>query len=168
MRLTAENVKLNESQISELATILRAPTAQQRMSFRARCDVLCPEGIEVSEVARRLQTTRVTVRKWRGRYVQNGMERLRADPRSGQPRKMSELMVKQVVQATQKEEPPEGRTTGREKQWPSVLRPTLLQSVVFGGPTTCNRTGPKRSRSPNRSAPCRKGEGRLIICPERF
>ncbi len=110
MRLTAEKVKLSDSQISELRSILRAPTAQQRMSLRASCVVLCAEGIEISEVARRLKTTRVTVRKWRDRYVQSGMDGLRDDPRSGQPRKMSEQMVKQIVQATQKEKPPAGRT----------------------------------------------------------
>jgi transposase len=59
---------------------------EARLAFRARAVLLAEDGVSVSEIARRLGTTRKTVRQWRDRFVQVGCLDALADlPRSGRP-----------------------------------------------------------------------------------
>jgi transposase len=110
MRLTARKVNLSEAQRIELEKLSGKPTAQRRMAQRARCVLMCADGHAVMEVARRLAMTPVTVRKWRDRYVERGLDGLADDPRPGQPRKLSARTVQAIARATQFEQPPAGRT----------------------------------------------------------
>lgn len=54
-----------------------------RLAFRARIVLGCAEGYGVSVVARREDTVAATVRRWRGRFTEEGVEGLRERCRSG-------------------------------------------------------------------------------------
>lgn len=110
MILTAITVKLSDKNRQQLLAIANHPGASQREAFRCRCVLMCGDGIEIAEIARQLNTTRMTVRKWRDRYLEKGMDGLQDDPRSGQPRKLSQQQVDDIVRTVQTEPPPEGRT----------------------------------------------------------
>jgi transposase len=79
-------LRLSLMQHAELLAIVRKATAEQRQVFRAKIVLGCAGGRSVSEVARRLGTTRPTVRLWRDRYAEIGdIEALDDFPRSGRP-----------------------------------------------------------------------------------
>ena len=108
--MTARVVNVSEQQRQQLEAIVAKPTAERRMAQRARCVLLCAQGVKVLHVAAQVGMTPVTVRKWRDRFEERGLEGLFDDPRPGQPRKMSPQTVRAIVRATQFEKPPEGRT----------------------------------------------------------
>lgn len=110
MQMTARVVNIDEEQKAQLKAVLSRPTAQYRMVQRARCVLMCSEGAKVLHVAKAVGMTPVTVRKWRDRFAERGVEGLEDDPRPGQPRKLSPEVVKAIVHATQHEAPPPGNT----------------------------------------------------------
>ena len=82
-------VALSEAEREELRALIRAHKTSQQIVFRARIILLLAEGLTTTEVAKRLNTTRVTVRLWRRHWVERSatglIDRLRDDPRSGAP-----------------------------------------------------------------------------------
>lgn len=70
--------------ISDLA---RSQKAERRMVFRAQIVwSLAEERLTPQQIAAKLGTTAKTVRKWRGRFIENGFQGLYDAPRSGRPR----------------------------------------------------------------------------------
>ena len=62
--------------------------------------LLCAEGLQSKEVAQRLVVHEHTVGKWRRRFVQNGIEGLTDEYRTGRPRTVSDTRVAQVIERT--------------------------------------------------------------------
>ena len=58
-------VPLSEEERQGLHTMIRAHKTPQHLSFRAQIILLLAEGLPAPDVARRLGTTRTTVRRWR-------------------------------------------------------------------------------------------------------
>src|SRR5215468_8359922 len=58
-------VPLSEAERHALHTMIRAHKTPQHLSFRAQVILLLAEGLSAPDVARRLGTTRTTVRRWR-------------------------------------------------------------------------------------------------------
>lgn len=90
--------------------LLNSPKTEQRMVFRATVVLACGEGDDVSEIARRLETTRVSVRKWRDRFLSHGVDGLIDAARSGQPKKLSPATVEKIVKTVQCAPSPKGST----------------------------------------------------------
>lgn len=63
------NVPLSDAEHQELRTLIRAHTTPQHLSFRAQVILLLAAGLNAPEVARRLGTTRKTVRRWRHHWL---------------------------------------------------------------------------------------------------
>jgi transposase len=57
-------VSLSEAERQALLTLIRAHKTPQHLSFRAHVILRLAEGLTAPEVARRLGTTRTTVRRW--------------------------------------------------------------------------------------------------------
>ncbi|MEU4144681.1 IS630 family transposase [Streptomyces parvulus] len=57
------------------------------------------------EVSRRLRTTPDTVRTWRRRFLERGLDGLCDDPRPGVPRKITDANVERVIVKTSEETP---------------------------------------------------------------
>lgn len=70
---------------AELEAVTRKATSPQREVFRARIVLLAAAGLNNTEIARQLQCTRKTARKWRGRFAEAGRAGLTDEPRPGCP-----------------------------------------------------------------------------------
>src|SRR5262245_54154273 len=82
-------VPLSEEERHTLHTMIRAHKTPQHLSFRAQVILLLAEGLTAPEVARRLGTTRTTVRRWRRHWLKRQdsavLERLYDAARPGAP-----------------------------------------------------------------------------------
>jgi putative transposase len=82
-------VPLSEEERQALHTMIRAHKTPQHLSFRAHVILLLAEGLTAPDVARRLGTTRATVRRWRRHWLtRHGCavpERLQDAARPGAP-----------------------------------------------------------------------------------
>ena len=82
-------VSLSEAEHTELLRLIRAHKTPHHCSFRAQIILLLAEGHNAPEVARRLGTSRRTVRLWRRYWLARAggsvAERLQDAPRPGAP-----------------------------------------------------------------------------------
>ena len=76
-------VQLTPAQRHELLAMSLGEHA--KLAHRARIVLLAADGHGNAEIARREETTPNTVRGWRKRYVEQGINGLRDQPRSGRP-----------------------------------------------------------------------------------
>ena len=94
-------VPLSEEERQTLHTLIRAHKTPQHLSFRAQVILLLAEGLTAPEVARRLGTTRTTVRRWRRHWLQRPgcaiPERLQDAPRPGAPATFSAEQWCQII-----------------------------------------------------------------------
>src|SRR3546814_11433767 len=79
---------------------VRRHKAPRSLSDRCRMVLLCAEGLQSKEGAERLGVHEHMVGKWSRRFVQDGIEGLAGEYRSGRPRTVSETQVAQVNRRT--------------------------------------------------------------------
>jgi transposase len=112
----------------------RRKTAQG-LAQRARIVLLCAEGKSNIAVAAELGITRVTVGKWRNRFIRQRFAGLSDEPRPGVPRTITDAQIEEVVVRTL-EEVPEGAThwSKRELARQVGLSPTTIHRIwrAFG------------------------------------
>jgi len=85
----------------------RRRTTAQALALRARIVLGCAQGATNSQVAQRLRVTLQTVGKWRQRFVEQRLDGLVDAPRPGQPRKITDAKVEQVLAMTLERRPRE-------------------------------------------------------------
>ena len=102
-----KNYHLRAEDRPALARLFRAHKTPQNLIFRARILNMCDAGHTVEEVAKRLNTTKITVYKWLRRYQESGLEGIRDLPRPGQPTKITKTKVENVLRLTQQTVPRE-------------------------------------------------------------
>jgi putative transposase len=94
-------VSLSEEEHQALRTLIRAHKTPQHLSFRAQIILLLAEGLNAPDVARRLGTTRTTVRRWRRHWLtRHGCavpERLQDAERPGTPATFSAEQWCQII-----------------------------------------------------------------------
>jgi transposase len=94
-------VPLSEEERQTLHTLIRAHKTPQHLSFRAQVILLLAEGLTAPDVARRLGTTRTTVRRWRRHWLKRPgctvPERLQDAPRPGAPATFSAEQWCQII-----------------------------------------------------------------------
>jgi putative transposase len=82
-------VPLSEAERQELLALIRAHKTPQHFSFRAQIILHLADGHNAHEVARLLETSRLTVRRWRRSWLTRRNcsvhERLQDAPRPGTP-----------------------------------------------------------------------------------
>jgi transposase len=78
----------------------RRPKSSQALALRSRIVLACASGATNTAVADRLGVNRVTVDKWRARFVRRRLEGLSDEPRSGAPRKITDEQVEGVIVKT--------------------------------------------------------------------
>ena len=83
----------------------RRPTSAQALALRCRIVLACAEGGSNTEVAARLGIHRMTVGKWRSRFVARRLDGLHDEPRPGGPRSISDNDVERVIVKTLEETP---------------------------------------------------------------
>ena len=91
---------LTDEERETLQRWARRPKSAQALALRSRIVLACAEGSPNSEVAARLGINKVTVGKWRARFVVRRLAGLSDEPRPGQPRKISDEQVEAVLVKT--------------------------------------------------------------------
>src|SRR3546814_10553394 len=114
---------------------VRRHKAPRSLSDRCRMVLLCAEGLQSKEVAERLGVHEHTVGKWRRRFVQDGIEGLTAEYRTGRPRTVSDAQVAPVIERTLNTTPTDATHWSiRSMAAASGLSPTPIRRIwgAFG------------------------------------
>lgn len=93
-------IVLSEPERSKLQELARRRKTSQAMALRARIVLACAEGLNNGQVTEKLKVCRPTVGKWRRRFCDHRLAGLADAPRPGQPRKITDAKVEQVVTRT--------------------------------------------------------------------
>ena len=89
----APHVRLAADEQHRLASIVRAHSTPQALSFRCQLILRAAAADRPSnlQVAQELSCDRHTVGRWRSRYLEHGLSGLQDAPRPGRPRRFSPL-----------------------------------------------------------------------------
>src|SRR3954447_15657385 len=93
-------IELSDGERARLESWARRRTSAQALALRSRIVLLAAEGLNNSEIAERLGVHRPMVRKWRGRVAEHRLDGLTDEPRPGQPRKITDAQVEEVIVRT--------------------------------------------------------------------
>lgn len=96
---------ITDEERSELRGWARRPKTAQAIAMRARIILLCAEEQSNQDVADDLGVNRVTVGKWRKRFLESGLDGLVDAPRPGAPRTIMDEDIERVIAKTLKETP---------------------------------------------------------------
>ncbi|MDP9144822.1 MAG: IS630 family transposase [Actinomycetota bacterium] len=91
---------LSDDERSQLQAWARRPTSAQALALRSRIVLAAAEGGGNTEVAQRLGVSRMTVGKWRARFVADRLDGLLDEPRPGRPRTVADEQVEAVITRT--------------------------------------------------------------------
>jgi len=100
-----ETLQLPEADKAKLEMMARRPKSDQRTAQRARIVLACARGLSNRAVAAERGVTVQTVGKWRERFRTGGLTALGDAPRSGPPRKITDVKVEEVVTRTLEKKP---------------------------------------------------------------
>jgi transposase len=96
---------LADEEVATLQRWARRPTTAQALALRCRVVLACAEGGSNTEVAARLGVNRMTVGKWRARFVERRLDGLHDEPRPGGPRTIDDDDVERIIVKTLEETP---------------------------------------------------------------
>lgn len=96
---------LSASDRSALERWIRRPKTAQALALRARIVLRAADGVSSTAIAGELGVSHQTVCKWRGRFVEDGLDGLVDMPRSGAPRSIHDEDVARVIELTLEEAP---------------------------------------------------------------
>jgi transposase len=98
-------LELSADERETLERWARRPKSAQALALRCRIVLACAEGGSNIEVAHRLGVSRLTVGKWRSRFVTDRLDGLHDEPRPGSPRTISDDDVERVIVTTLEQTP---------------------------------------------------------------
>src|SRR5215212_3680193 len=93
-------IELSAEERAQLEAWERRRTSAQALALRSRIVLAAAEGPSNSEIARDLGIAVSSVRKWRNRFAEHRLDGLADDPRPGQPRKITDAKVEEVIVKT--------------------------------------------------------------------
>lgn len=93
-------VELSAEERSKLEELARRRKTGQAMALRARIVLACASGMTNGQVAEKLGVSLPTVGKWRSRFASDRLAGLADAPRPGQPRKITDAKIEEVVTRT--------------------------------------------------------------------
>jgi transposase len=97
---------LTDGERSQLEAWVRRRTTSQALAERARIVLACAGARESNVVlGERLRLSRVTVGKWRARFLEKRLDGLLDEPRPGRPRKITDAEVERVITTTLESQP---------------------------------------------------------------
>ena len=84
---------LTEAERTELTALAARPKTAQVLAQRARIVLACADGLENKMASLQLGVHAMTVGKWRRRFLDQRVEGLRDEPRSGAPRTIDDERI---------------------------------------------------------------------------
>jgi transposase len=96
----AVRIELTADERAQLEAWARRRTSAQALAQRSRVVLLAADGLNNTEIAARLGVHRPMVRKWRTRFSEHRLAGLTDEPRPGQPRKITDEKVEEVIVKT--------------------------------------------------------------------
>jgi transposase len=96
---------LSDDERETLERWARRPRSAQALALRCRIVLACAQGASNVEVAQRLSVSRMTVGKWRSRFVEHRLDGLHDEPRPGGPRTITDDDVERVIVKTLEDTP---------------------------------------------------------------
>jgi transposase len=93
-------IELTDEERAQLEAWTRRRTSAQALAQRARVVLLAADGLTNTEIGERLGIKRSTAATWRSRFAEHRLDGLTDDPRPGQPRKISDAKVEEVIVKT--------------------------------------------------------------------
>jgi transposase len=128
-------VTLDERQRRELQAFANSRSLPHGRVLRAKIVLEASSGAQNRQIGGKLGVSRGTVGKWRGRFVQQGIEGLYDEYRSGRPRSIADEQIAQLVNKTLHSKP-KGATqwTCREMADATRISKSTVQRVwsTFG------------------------------------
>ena len=101
---------LADDQRVQLASISKSTSMPHGLVQRARIVLACADGLSNKAVAERVRTTPQTVGKWRRRFIEQGIEGLHDEIRSGRPRIYDDEPVAGLINRVLQEKPHDANT----------------------------------------------------------
>jgi len=93
-------VRISPTERTRLEDWARRRMTAQGLAMRARIVLFAAEGKPNLQIARELRTSRITVGKWRSRFLRSRLDGLLDEPRPGAPRKITDTQIERVVTTT--------------------------------------------------------------------
>jgi transposase len=93
-------IELSADEREQLEAWTRRRTSAQALALRSRIVLAAAEGLNNTEIAARLAINRNAVAKWRRRFAEHRLDGLTDEPRPGQPRKITDAKVEEVIVKT--------------------------------------------------------------------
>jgi transposase len=94
----APKVVLHGLEEAKLVKLLHSKVTSVRMAQRLRIVLLAAQGIQNAEIAGRIGVGRIQVARWRGRYIEYGLEGITRDlPRGAPPAKVDGNKLRKLV-----------------------------------------------------------------------
>jgi len=137
----ATPIKLTDPERAELVRLSRKRTGSQGLAFRARIVLKADEGMSNLRISQSLETTRMTVAKWRDRFAADRLDGLLDEARSGRPRQIGDDKVEEIVERTLHSRP-RGATHWSRR---------VLAKALGVSPSTVNRVWRTFGLQPHRS-----------------
>ena len=91
---------LDDMERETLERWVRRPKTAQALALRARMILACSEGRSNTAVGADLGVSDETVGKWRSRFLEQRLDGLSDEPRSGRPRAVTDDDVERVITLT--------------------------------------------------------------------
>lgn len=107
MSRRAPTITCHEDTEKELEKIARSPSQEQRMVLRAKIILECLSTSSNKEIAAKMGLSIQTISKWRNRFIEDGIEGLKDEHRSGRNRKYDDKSLA-ILLKTMDTEPPAG------------------------------------------------------------
>src|SRR5215204_5133203 len=93
-------IELSDAERAQLEAWERRRTSAQALALRSRIVLAAADGPNNTEIARDLGIAVSSVRKWRNRFAEHRLDGLTDEPRPGQPRKITDEKVEEVIVKT--------------------------------------------------------------------
>src|SRR4051812_48764556 len=93
-------IVLSEAEREQLESWSRRRSSAQALAERSRIVLAAAEGLNNTEIAGRLGVNVSTARRWRRRFAEHRLDGLTDEPRPGQPRRITDAQVEEVIVKT--------------------------------------------------------------------
>ncbi|MCA1701279.1 MAG: IS630 family transposase [Actinobacteria bacterium] len=117
----AVTIELSDGEREALQRWARRRRSAAGLAQRSRIVLACAQGETNTAVATRVGVSVPTVRRWRSRFAERRLDGLLDEPRPGQPRKISDDQVEEVIVKTLETAPPDGGTHWSTRQMAAAV-----------------------------------------------